>query len=327
MHKLLTLCFLLAISRLAAQDPIFSQFYALPLQLNPGFAGSAYAPRLGMIYRNQWTGFDNAYRTYALSYEQSLDRLNSGIGFNLTGDNAGNGIYKTNRFSGVYAYRLNITKQFNIRLGVEGGVHQTSLNWDKLLFPDQIDPIDGPVFNSSELTPDITTRTRLDVSAGMLLLGKRWYGGLALKHLNTPNEGILLINDNLSRGLPLLYNLHGGIDLLVKAGNKYREASFFSPNFLFVAQGPYKQLNVGAYGSFGAFYGGLWYRHTFRNSDAAIALVGFRQGIFKIGLSYDLTVSGLSGNTGGTYELSVGMQFAGNPRRKYDLNDCIRMFQ
>ena len=84
MHKLLTLCFLLAISRLAAQDPIFSQFYALPLQLNPGFAGSAYAPRLGMIYRNQWTGFDNAYRTYALSYEQSLDRLNSGIGFNLT---------------------------------------------------------------------------------------------------------------------------------------------------------------------------------------------------------------------------------------------------
>ena len=327
MHKLLTLGLLLAISRLAAQDPVFSQFYALPLQLNPGFAGSAYAPRVGLIYRNQWTGFDNAYRTYALAYEQSLDRLNSGIGFNVTGDNAGNGIYKTNRFSGVYAYRLNLTKRFNIRLGVEGGMHQTSLNWDKLLFPDQIDPIDGPIFTSGELTPELTTRTLFDVSAGMLLLGERWYGGLSLKHLNTPNDGILLINDNLSRGLPLLYNLHGGFDILVKAGNKHREASFLSPNFLFVAQGPYKQLNVGAYGSLGSFYGGLWYRHTFRNSDAAILLAGFRQGIFKIGLSYDLTVSGLAGNAGGTYELSVGMQFAGNPRRKYDLNDCLRMFQ
>ena len=294
MHKLLTLLLLLAASHLMAQDAIFSQFYAMPLQLNPGFAGSAYAPRVGIIYRNQWTGFANAYRTYAVSYEQNLDRLNSGIGFNVTGDNAGNGIYKTNRFSGSYAYRLNITDEFNIRLGMEAGIHQTSLDWDKLLFPDQIDPIDGPVFNSSELTPEITTRTRFDVSAGLLLLSERWYGGIALKHLNTPNEGILLINDNLSRGLPLLYNLHGGVDLLVKPGNKHREASFLSPNFLFVAQGPYKQLNLGAYGSFGSFYGGLWYRHTFRNSDAAILLAGFRQGILKIGLSYDFTVSSLA---------------------------------
>lgn len=326
MPKFLTLCLLLVAGGLIAQDPVFSQFYALPLQLNPGFAGSAYAPRVGVVYRNQWTGFDNAYRTYGLSYEQSLDRLNSGIGFNVVGDNAGNGIYKTNRVSGAYAYRLNISDQFNIRLGVEAGMIQTSLNWDKLLFPDQIDPINGPVFTSGELTPDITTRTRFDASAGLLLLSERWYGGLGLKHLNTPNEGILLINDNLARGLPLLYNLHGGIDLLVKAGNKRREASFWSPNFLFVAQGPYKQLNLGAYGSFGSFYGGLWFRHTFRNSDAAIILAGFRQGIFKIGLSYDFTVSGLAQNAGGTYELSIGMQFESN-RRKNDLNDCLRMFQ
>ncbi|MEO6760382.1 MAG: type IX secretion system membrane protein PorP/SprF [Saprospiraceae bacterium] len=326
MRNLLTYLFLLAACRLLAQDPVFSQFYAMPLQLNPGFAGSADAPRVGIIYRNQWTGFDNAYRTYAVSYEQSLDRLNSGIGFNLLGDNAGNGIYKVNRFSGVYAYRLNITDAFNIRLGVEAGLHQTTLDWEKLLFPDQLDPIDGPVYSTGELSPEITSRTRFDVSAGMLLLGERWYAGLALKHLNTPNEGILLINDNLSRGLPLLYNLHGGIDILVKPGNKRREASFLSPNFLFVAQGPYKQLNLGAYGSFGSFYGGLWIRHTFRNSDAAILLAGFRQGILKIGLSYDFTVSGLAANAGGTYELSIGIQLPGS-HRKYDLNNCLRMFQ
>ncbi|MEO6039073.1 MAG: type IX secretion system membrane protein PorP/SprF, partial [Saprospiraceae bacterium] len=139
-------------------------------------------------------------------------------------------------------------------------------------------------------------------------------------------DGILLINDNLSRGLPLLYNLHGGIDILVKAGNKHREGSFLSPNFLFVAQGPYKQLNLGAYGSFSSFYGGLWVRHTFRNSDAAILLAGFRQGMWKIGLSYDFTISGLSRYAGGTYELSIGVQLKSN-RRKNDLNDCLRMFQ
>ena len=95
-------------TRAFAQDPIFSQFYAMPLQINPGFAGSALAPRAGLIYRNQWTGFNSAYRTYAVYYEQSLDRVNSGIGFHLEGDNAGDGIYKTNRFSAVYAYRLKV---------------------------------------------------------------------------------------------------------------------------------------------------------------------------------------------------------------------------
>ena len=94
MRKLFFALLMLAGSFASAQDPIFSQFYAMPLQVNPGFAGSAIAPRVGAAYRNQWSGFNNAYRTYALFYEQSLERLNSGIGFNLEGDNAGDGIYK-----------------------------------------------------------------------------------------------------------------------------------------------------------------------------------------------------------------------------------------
>ena len=97
MKKLLPLLLLFFWATLAfAQDPIFSQFYAMPLQINPGFAGSARAPRAGLAYRNQWTGFQSAYRTYAAYYEQSFDRLNSGIGFHVEGDNAGDGIFKTN---------------------------------------------------------------------------------------------------------------------------------------------------------------------------------------------------------------------------------------
>ncbi|HND88644.1 MAG TPA: PorP/SprF family type IX secretion system membrane protein, partial [Saprospiraceae bacterium] len=230
-----------------AQDPIFSQFYAAPLQINPGFAGSALAPRMGLIYRNQWTGFNNAYRTYAAFYEQSLDRLNSGLGFHVEGDDAGNGIYKTNRFSAIYAYRLKVAEKFAIKLGVEAGVHQTSLDWNQLTFPDQIDPLDGIILNTAELRPDQTNTSRLDISAGMLLLSKRWYVGGSLKHLNTPSDGILLTNDNISRGLPLRYTFHGGTEIVITEGNKRRQGSFVSPNLLFVSQGPYQQLNVGAY--------------------------------------------------------------------------------
>ena len=142
MKKLLLYTLLFFGASLAlAQDPVFSQFYAMPLQINPGFAGTALAPRAGLAYRNQWTGFQSAYRTYAAFYEQSFDRLNSGIGFNLEGDNAGDGIYKTNRFSAVYAYRLRVNDKIALKLGLEMGIHQVNLNWDKLLFPDQLDPI------------------------------------------------------------------------------------------------------------------------------------------------------------------------------------------
>lgn len=311
-------------ARVAAQDPIFSQFYAMPLQINPGFAGSALAPRAGLAYRNQWTGFGSAYRTYAAYYEQSFDRFNSGIGFHLEGDNAGDGIFTTNRFSAMYAYRLKVNDFIALKLGLEMGMHQINLNWDKLLFPDQIDDVNGFVYNTEEIRPDQPNRTELDISSGLLLLSKRFYIGVGLKHLNTPSQSILRVKNNLLRGLPIRYTFHGGTEWVVKKGNKQREDSFVSPNFLFVSQGPYNQLNVGAYASLGPIFAGAWFRHTFRNADAVILLAGFREGPFKMGISYDATVSSLSNNAGGTFELTMGYVFR---EKRPDINDCTRMFQ
>jgi len=316
----------------AAQDPLFSQFYAMPLQINPAFAGSASAPRVGAAYRHQWPGFSNAYRTYAVYYEQGIEQLNSGIGFNIEGDNAGDGIWRSTRLSALYSYSLNINDVVAVKIGVEVGAHQTSLDWQRLIFPDQLDPAGGIVNNTGEIQPDQTTRTRLDLGAGMLLVSEKFWVGGGLKHLNTPDESFLLVNNNVTSGLPLRMTLHAGTEIIVKKGNKRREAAFVSPNVLFASQGPYKQLNLGAYASGGPVFGGLWYRHSFQNADAVIVLAGWKQGMFKIGLSYDITVSGLAGTAGGAYELTFGVLFDQNEnakrkKRSSQLNDCLRMFQ
>jgi len=317
---------------LTAQDPVFSQFYAAPLQTNPAFAGSAFAPRMGVAYRNQWAGFSNAYRTYSVWYEQRLERLNSGIGFYLQGDNAGGGIFRSNTFYTQYAYQLNVDDVFSLKLGIEAGARQHSLDWNKLVFPDQIDPLNGININTEEIRPDLTNRVLLDVGTGLLATGKRWYMGFSMKHLNTPDERLILINNNLTRGLPLFYSFSGGADLFVKEGNKNTGSSFLSPNFLFAAQGPYKQLNVGAYASTGVMYFGAWYRTTFQNSDAAILLAGFKQGVFKLGVSYDITISGLANQAGGTYELTMSMlldqsETLKKKRKRANINDCLHMFR
>ena len=44
--------------KLQAQDPQFSQFYAAPLYLNPGFAGTTPYIRAGANFRSQWPSLD-----------------------------------------------------------------------------------------------------------------------------------------------------------------------------------------------------------------------------------------------------------------------------
>ena len=52
---ILTVLFSTCLSEnLFAQDPLFTQFYANPLYLNPALAGAARCPRINLNYRNQW---------------------------------------------------------------------------------------------------------------------------------------------------------------------------------------------------------------------------------------------------------------------------------
>jgi len=158
-----------------------------------------------------------------------------------------------------------------------------------------------------------------------LVYNEYFYGGISIKHLNTPDESYLGINENLNNGLPARWTFHGGAQIKLREGNKRRPATFISPNAMIIRQGDFGQINVGAYGNIGLIFGGVWYRHAFGNSDAAIFLLGVQKDIFKIGYSYDLTVSGLATNTAGTHEISIGILFESPKGQPY--NDCFKMFR
>jgi hypothetical protein len=75
------------------------------------------------------------------------------------------------------------------------------------------------------------------------------------------------------------------------------------PNVIFQYQQGFMEINIGTYVKYGSFTAGAW----FRNRDAFILALGVNTGTFKIGYSYDVTVSTLNnGISGGSHEVSLG---------------------
>lgn len=304
-----------------SQDPHFSQYYANPLYLNPALAGAPICPRLNLNYRNQWASISGQFVTYNASYDQHIDALSGGIGVLVTVDKAGEGVLNTTMASGIYSFKLDINRKLSLKAGIQATFHQKNIDWPRLTFPDMMDPRNGFVYNTSEISPDKQTRTKGDFSTGLVLYSDRVYGGFAAHHLTRPDEGF----QGVSR-IPLKYTAHAGANIsLENNGSKRRtiEETGLSPNFMYQKQGEFDQLNLGLYLNKYPFVGGLWFRHTgvleqvtTTNSDAIILVVGFVQPTFRFGYSYDITVSKLSNASGGSHEFSLAIQFECLPKHK-----------
>lgn len=293
-----------------AQDPEFTQFYANPLYLNPALTGSTICPRISLNYRNQWPGIAGTYITTSASFDRFVYKIKSGLGLLFTNDRAGQGTLNTTNISALYSYQWRPARDISVNVGFKATYGQKSLDWSKLTFGDQIDIHRGPVIPTNE-TPGLSKKSFVDFSAGVVVFTKRYFVGFAADHLTQPDEGLIGYSQ-----LPVKYTAHAGA--VIPIGPKDEETSI-SPNILYQKQQDFQQINLGVYVNKGAFVGGLWYR----NSDSFIVLVGFQHGIFKIGYSYDVTVSRLTNASAGSHELSLGLQFnCKKPKPKYRPGTC-----
>ena len=326
-------CVLTSVLKLKAQDPVFSQYYNAPLQLNPAFAGTSNAPIFSINYRNEWPLWPQAYTTYAASYDQFFPEVNSGFGINLMTDNAGDGIFKTTSVSGVYSYRIYIQNDLQIKFGIEATTTQSRLDWDQLVFFDQLDLTEGtgrggPPPVSEEIRPASLSKTYVDFSIGMLLYNSKYYGGFTLKHINTPDNSFINNNNNVYAGLPMRISAMFGSQINLIDDNKRGVTAFLSPNILLAKQSDLVQLNLGTLIGYNTVQLGVWYRHTFGNPDALIGSIGVRKDLFRISYSYDFTISSLAvQNTGGSHEIGVLINLEQLYPQKSNYNDCFAIFR
>lgn len=313
-----------------AQDVVFSQFYASPLYLNPALAGTAYGPRITLNYRNQWPGIGDGmsagFVTYMAGYDQHIDAIGGGIGAYIYADQIADGILKDITASLMYSGQIKLSRKFAMKMAIQGSFTNRRLDWDRLRFTDQINPVSG--FFDEFGVPNPTFEPRpadlglsyFDLGAGLLFFSPKSYGGVAVQHLLQPSE--TFESDNQSKR-SIRLTAHGGSVIYTNERNNV----FFSPNLLYSYQNRYHQIAGGMYFNYQFMYGGLWYRHTISNSDAVIFMVGVNKGPIRFGYSYDVTISKLAGSSGGAHELSLTIRPKGNdnsinPNNRAGLIEC-----
>ena len=307
--KILTLSaavFLALTSTLRGQDANFSQFYANPLYLNPAFAGAFQCPRVNLNHRNQYPNY-SVFQTYSGSYDQYVEALRGGIGLMVLQDEAANGILSNTQVDLMYSYHLKVSRDFSVLAGLQASYRQTSLNWNQLTFPDEIDPFRGAVLETQESPPENTNVSNFDVSAGIIGYSRRFYIGIAAHHLTQPDVSFYVADR-----LPVKFTGHAGFT--IPLGRKRLATdiqNFIIPNVVYQRQGPFDQTTLSLAFSRGAISGGLGFRTTSTNADAVVLMAGYgpEDGKWRIGYSYDVSVSSVASNLGGAHEVSLSYQF------------------
>jgi len=309
--------FLQAIT-LFAQDLQLTQFYAAQIYLNPAFAGANADSRLATTYRNQWAALPGAFNSFLLSYDYYLNDLHSGVGIILTSDKAGTAALGNNTAGLNYAYDYKITRIWSAALGIRTAYGYRSLNFNRLLFGDQI--ARGASTSLQAITPEKVHY--LDMATGALFFSQKQWVGLTLNHINRPNESFLSKN----APLPIKGSIHGGANFpLEEQGGEGRkdDKPAIIVAFQYRFQKKFDQGDIGLYYKRLNYFLGVWYRGIpllksykpgYSNHDAVAFLVGGSYKDLIIGYSYDVTISKLTMASGGSHEISLNYQFY-NPKK------------
>src|SRR5688572_15548535 len=205
---------MVSFTSLWGQDPQFSQYYQVPLYLNPGFAGITPQQRIAVNHRIQWPGMPKAFSTYALSYDIFVNELRSGFGVLMTTDKMGSAGWRTTTVNLLYSYKVKLTEKIVFSPGLSFGYGSNGLDRSKIRVgngltygDDDYSPVD-PALNR------LGTQSYFDFGAGFLLYSKSLWMGTSFSHMNEPNLSVL----NDVSELPMKTTIHAGAKISLNPG-------------------------------------------------------------------------------------------------------------
>lgn len=291
------------------QDIHFSQFYNLPINLNPGIAGFTDCDyRVLSSYRRQWGSVTVPYVTKYAAYDMTIYEMENGNslggGVSFFNDRAGSSAMGLTNINLALSYAFRVSKKGVLSPGISAAYNQRSITIAGLAWDSQYD---GAEVNLALPSGEAGAAPYMyfDYTAGVMY-----------KHRIKKEDNIQAGLSALHLSMPY-YSLGGGGDRLamryVATGiyqKQILDKTYLLPSFLVMKQGPayqatagvmYKQIigmdskytdaNLSSYMMIGGFY-------RFRDAVVVSFYYDYKH-IAALGVSYDINLSRLSAATTG----------------------------
>ena len=263
------------------------------LAINPSYAGTRGVPTMMAIYRNQWFKLDGAPRSALISIHAPVFSQRVGVGAVLSHHSIG--LHRDVQFSLAYSYNLIALKTFSLRVGLSGNLRVLSLKFDEAAPLNALDP---------SLEDQRYTHAYANFGAGIYgTFQERLYFGFSVPNIHRNTIGVNTDPNTVSaKESPHFYGTTGGIIPLSEDLN-------LMPAVLikYVQHAPIDvdmTLNLEIKKIFTT---GLAYRAGGDGKGESLDLLAYYQinPRLGVGAAYDMTLSKLRGNTGGSFELLV----------------------
>jgi len=312
-----------------AQDIHFSQYTMTPLVLNPALTGSQNKMRGIINHRSQWGGIASPYVTSLVSWDMEIKGNKKkkesapAVGFTVLYDKAGESRLRTFQANFYYAYQLYLSRNSFLGAGLYGGYMQRSINYSGLQWMNQFD---GNAFNPSLSSGEPVGTNAIngfDAGGGInynYRKGDRYYTandskrvdvGISVSHINRPRNSFYTNSERLEMKYTAYFNA------LIGVGNSRLS---MAPQLIYQRQKQQTEILIGMMARYRlnehSIYTGfrkssaISFGLHYRNGDAVIPSVLFEISGIAIGLSYDATVSKLSGGNGRPGALELALRFS-----------------
>ena len=327
---IITLIIFFAVNAGQAQDPIFSQFYASPMQTNPALTG-VYNGQFRFIanYKQQWNSIlqNKPFRTISAGFDMRspvgrYDFISYGI--TALTDEAGEGGFQRNTADLSLSYMKQLggggyrsADQYLIA-GARAGVGQFNLDPDNLWFTTQFD-LDTESIDQSIASGEFINESSdvfIDMAAGLMWYSvfddnQSLYVGGAVFHANAPKYSFIDANGEETIDMRWMAQFGGEFPLsdelsvlpaVIATGQGENLLSIVGANFRYNNH-DWREVAIRA---------GAW-MHLVKDVENPISVPTYtvsailEMGRLNVGVSYDIAANQLSTatNNRGGFELSL----------------------
>jgi type IX secretion system PorP/SprF family membrane protein len=273
----------------AQQGGLYSNFLQHQVVYNSAYAGVVPGKQFNLNYRNQWTSFEGAPKTFAVSgYGTMRKKPNIAIGGLVFSEKYG--LIDYTSFYGMFSYRLKINSFSFMNFGVGVGAAQYSVRTFNARPYDKDDAM---------IASGVLNALAFDANAGIYLQVKHFFLGFSNQHMSNSK---IRWDNSLGKLTPHFY-LYAGYDITFDKKKTWvlQPAALlrFNRPVPYQMEGNLKLI----------FKEAIWLGLNYRHESTAGASLGVTiDKHFSISYCYDYTTSKISSYVGGTHEVFLAYQ-------------------